>query len=257
MKETKSTARLFSVNEVPYSIRCVLYRNDSAALERVVICCHGFAGRKSNAAVRHFAEYMLARHKGLAVLCFDFPCHGEDIRKKLRLEDCTAYLDVVIRYAKTKLCANDLYLNATSFGGYLSLKYIADHGNPFRKIVLRCPAVNMYEVLAYRIMTAEDRSLIEKGKAAETGFDRKIAIDAGFLESLHAADITTLDFSTWAEDILILHGTKDEIVPIDAVRAFAEANQIEFIPVEKADHRFVDPDRMKEAIMLTEAFFEL
>ena len=244
----------FSVNATPYSIRFVMYVGEDSAFDRVVICCHGFAGHKGNAAVRRLAEHMLKKHNSIAFLCFDLPCHGEDVRKKLRLEDCAAYINTVIGYAKNELRAKELYLYATSFGGYLMLKYLADTGNPFRKAALRCPAVRMYDVLL-RIMTDEDRTLLANGKTAFIGFDRKIPVDPVFVESLRMADISGLDFSAFADDVLILHGTKDEIVPIDTVREFADKNHIGFIPIQGADHRFIDQSKMGEAITYIEAFF--
>ena len=39
----------------------------------------------------------------------------------------------------------------------------------------------------------------------------------------------------------------DEIVPIETAEAFAWDNLIEFIPVEGADHRFMDPAKMDAA----------
>ena len=46
----------------------------------------------------------------------------------------------------------------------------------------------------------------------------------------------------------ILHGTKDEIVPIGSVESFADEQLMEFEPVENADHRFQDPKIMDLAI---------
>ena len=247
----------FMIHEGQYNIPCLLYSDGGSAFDRIVICCHGFAGHKGNAAMKRFADYVLSRHKNLAVLCFDWPCHGKDTREKLNLEDCLTYLDLVIRYADTELAAKDLYLYATSFGGYLALLYIAEHGNPFQKLALRCPAVNMYEVLASGIMTEEDKMLLSEGKSVLIGFDRKIAVDPAFLASLHVSNITRLDYSPLANKTLILHGTMDEVVPITEVQSFAEANQINFIPIENADHRFTDSKKMSEAIGDIELFFDI
>ena len=70
-------------------------------------------------------------------------------------------------------------------------------------------------------------------------------------------DIRTLDYLDYAEDILILHGTKDEVVSFDAVRDFADNNLIEFVPVENADHRFQDYALMGAAIKRIIEFLEL
>jgi pimeloyl-ACP methyl ester carboxylesterase len=104
-------------------------------------------------------------------------------------------------------------------------------------------------------MTADDLRLIEKGKPARIGFHKKVEIDRVFLDSIREADLMQRDFLPYADDLLILHGTKDEIVPIETVRAFAENNVIEFIPIENADHRFQSPEKMDRVIAEVFAFF--
>ena len=247
--------KAFTINEAPYSVRCLIYHNGGTTFRRVIIACHGFGGHKGNGASRRLAEYVLSRSKDAAVLCFDWPCHGEDARKKLMLGDCDAYLRMVTDYAGRALGAQELYLYATSFGGYLGLKYIAEHGSPFDRVALRCPAVNMYAVLTENIMTEDNRALLDKGKDALVGFDRKIRITPDFLGELQSGDILGMDYLDSAESMLILHGTGDEIVPVDSVRAFAERNLIELIEIENADHRFVDLNKMTEAIKATAHFF--
>ena len=241
--------KYFDINESGCSVRCKLYCEQPKALRHVVIFCHGFGGHKDNRAAERFARFAMAKYPGTAVLTFDWPCHGADGRKKLSLADCDAYLSLVIAYARERLGAQDVSAYATSFGGYLLLKYLSEHGNPFRRVALRCPAVQMYDVLCRSIMTEENREKLARGKDVLVGFDRKIKLGADFLEELRREDITGRDFLPYADELLILHGTKDEIVPIEGVRAFAEQNVIEFIPVENADHRFMDPQIMEKAIV--------
>ena len=246
--------KAFSIHEPPINIRCVLYSGDAAA-EHAVIYCHGFAGHKGTRAAARFAEYMLPKYKNMAVLCFDWPCHGEDVKKKLCLSDCDAYLSAVIRYAKETIHASEIDCYATSFGAYLALKYAAEHGDPFRLMALRSPAVNMHGV-QYSLLTDADRAQLAKGKDVLVGFDRKIAVSPAFLAELKAADIMSEDYSGIADTVLIMHGEKDEVVPFEASRGFAEKNGIDFIPFPNADHRFSDPKLMTEAIQYVEAFFE-
>lgn len=247
--------KYFNVNAEGCSIRAKLYAPEKEEIRRVILFGHGFGGHRDNKAAERFAGHILEKNHQTAVVTFDWPCHGGDVRRVLRLEDCGAYLRLMTEYLRERWDSPALYAYATSFGGYLFLKYISEAGNPFEKLALRCPAVNMYEVLSTAIMTEENRRALEKGKPARVGFDRKIEVDGVFLESLRQADITQRDFLEQAEDILILHGTKDEIVPIDAVRAFAEENLIEFEAVEGADHRFLDPRKMDYATGRIAAFF--
>ena len=249
--------RYFEINEKGHNIRCKLYCQDPKTVSKIVIFCHGFGGHKDNAAAEKFAQRMISKYKRTATVTFNWPCHGDDVKKKLQLAACGEYLELVVNHLRQKYATDELYCYGTSFGGYLALKYIYEQGNPFRKIALRCPAVNMHEVLTRSIISSGDLDALQKGKEIPVGFDRKIPVSAAFLEELKASDICTWDFLDFAEDILILHGTADEIVPIEASFAFAENNLIEFLPVEGADHRFRDPANMETAIKEILTFFAL
>ena len=106
----------------------------------------------------------------------------------------------------------------------------------------------MYSIMKNTIIPEEEYLMIEKGKNVLIGFDRKVEIGSKFINELKKSDITQNDYTEYADRILILHGTKDEIVPFEDVKTFAKENSIEFISVEDADHRFVDPQKMDLAI---------
>lgn len=245
----------FEINEQGNNIRCKMYYFEKNAIEKAVIFCTGFAGHKDNNAANRFAEELLSEEKGVAVVVFNWPAHGDDIKKKLVLNDCITYLDLVICEIKNKMAVQKLYAYATSFGGYLLLKYISEHGNPFNKISLRCPAVNMYDVLTKVIMKKSEYDRVMKGENVEVGFDRKVIVTRFLLDEMKASDICTRDFLQWAEDIIIFHGTQDEVVPFNIDRVFAESNRIMFFPVDGADHRFQNPEHMRWANNNTMTFF--
>lgn len=239
------------------NIRCKVYYPDDMKITSMVIYGHGFAGHKDNKAAERLAEKLISKNKGFGLITFDLPCHGEDVKKKISLSECLMYYDVVVNDVKTILKAEKIYSYATSYGGFLTLKYISMHGNPFEKIVLRCPAVNMFKVVDSSLLTEEIREKLDKKKEAEIGFDRKIIINQQFLDDLKAVDLMSVDFMEYADDILILHGTKDEIVPIEDTIAFCEQNVIEFIAVEDADHRFKELKKMEYANARTIEFYGL
>ena len=240
--------KYFAINQNGSSIRCKLYYQDIKSIDAVIIFGHGFAGHKDNKAAEKLASRVQKHSANTALLIFDWPCHGDDANGKLRLSDCMKYLNTVIEYAKSSLQTKKLLGCATSFGGYLFLKYIYDNGNPFIKTVLRCPAIDMYDVLTERIMTSEELDSIRKGKPALVGFDRKVKVTKRILSELKENDICSFDFSSFKDRIAMIHGTKDEIVSFDAVKRFAEKNSIPFYPVDSADHRFTNPQKMDEVI---------
>ena len=249
--------KYFNINDAGMSIRCKLYAKDGNDVKTVVLCGLGFGSDKDNRSAARIAKHALDKNRGVAVITFNWPCHGDDVKKTLRLNDCDAYLGAVLSWIGARYPGAALFAYATSFGGYLFLKYVSEHGNPFKKIALRCPAVTLHDVLTQTIMTEADLARVEKGKPAAVGFDRKVEIDKAFLDNVKEADITQRDFLPYADDLFILHGTKDEIVPFDAVKAFAENNVIEFTPVENADHRFQSPEKMDFVIAELFAFFGL
>lgn len=249
--------RYFEINGRGHNVRCKLYYQDLHAVKRVVIFCHGFGGHKDNTAAETFANRMLSKGKGMAMVTFNWPCHGDDVKKKLCLEDCDSYLTLVLDHIRSRFQPQEIYAYATSFGGYLTLKYILEHGNPFRKIALRCPAINMHQVLTGIVAASGDQAKLQKGKDILVGFDRKIPVGSAFLNQLQENDIRDRDFLDYAEDILILHGTADEIVPFAVSRDFSENNLVELLPVEGADHRFRDKSKMDQAIGHILAFFSV
>ena len=240
--------KYFSINEKGYSIRCKMYCNDTRGIRDIVLCGHGFAGHKDNSAAQKFANKMLSKRKTTAVITYNWPCHGDDARKSLRLGECDFYLTSVLNYLRKRFNPEHLFGYATSFGGFLFLKYIAEHGSPFDRVALRCPAVRMNDALRNTIMTEDEYASIMSGKPALVGFDRKIKIDSKFLDEVKKVDLFAFDFSASKDEILILHGTKDEVISFDDVKSFADKNSIEFIPSENADHRYKNTDIMDLAI---------
>ena len=255
-QEDKNTEKYFDINEQGFSVRCKVYAKDVHNIRRAVIFGHGFGGHKDNHVCARFAEQTTSRYKDVGVFAFDWPCHGMDARNRLVLADCDAYLSIVLGTIRKTFGTEDICVYATSFGGYLTLKYITDHGNPFRRIALRCPAVGMHDVLLH-IIHPDELAKLEKGKDVLIGFDRKVKVNKAFFEEVAAADIRQRDFLDYADFMMIWHGTGDEIVPYESVRKFADDNVIEFIPVEGVDHRFRDPqklDRVHQEILKFFAF---
>lgn len=248
----------FDINRGGYSIRSRLIVNDSDKSTRtfddVVIVTHGFGSSKETAGTLHFGEHLTSKYKGFAVIAFDWPCHGMDARKKLTIEECLTYLTLVTEYAREEMKAKRIYNYSSSFGGYLTLRYLIEKGNPFTKIDLRCPAVCMYQSMM-SCLTEDDKNKLRKGKEISIGFERKMKVDKAFFEDLKSFDVMDHEYFDFADSMIILHGTKDEMIPMEESRRFAENNVIEFIPVEGANHPFQNPDHMALAIHKIIEFF--
>lgn len=240
--------KLFDINEHGLSVRCKLfYEKDLHTIEDVVIILHGFGSSKDLKSNTKFGERLTSKHKHFAALAFDLPCHGADARKKLSVHECLEYLTLVVAYAKEKLNAQRVHAYATSFGGYLVLKYLTDHENPFGKMVLRSPSIHIYRTLWERF-SEDEQHKIEKGKEVEWGFERKMKIGKAFFDELAQNDISQNEYLDFADEMLLIHGTADEMVALSEVQAFAENNVLELVTIEGADHPFSNPKLMDLAI---------
>ena len=78
----------FYINESGASIHCKLYCNDMKSVKQIVLYGHGFGGHKDNKAAEKFAKKATAKFKDFGVVTFNLPCHGDDVRKTLILNDC-------------------------------------------------------------------------------------------------------------------------------------------------------------------------
>ena len=163
----------------------------------------------------------------------------EILHRMNRRYTAAQYLELV-DYARKELHAATLYNYSTSFGAYLTLKYMAEIGNPFKKVALRCPGIHMSQ-LVKNYLSPEEMEKLEKGKEVQVGYERKMKMDKQFVDDLEKSDVRKYEYFDWADDMLILHGTKDKLAPIEDSQEFAENNVITFIPVENANHTFSDP----------------
>ena len=256
--------KYFNLSGADFDIRCKIYFSPSAqgilqeedglppvslSFSRVIVFCHGFAGHKDNRAAQLLSEKILERHSDTALVIFNWPAHGDDPHEYIVLKDCDKYLDTVVKFVQDTYHPEILDACATSFGAYLLLKYLADHGcSPFRRICLRCPAIVMHYVLTEVILPPEDLKTLSEGGHVFSGFDRLVEITPSFVEELKNEDIRKRDFSRFADRIRIVQGTKDELVPYREVVKFADRNGISCRLVEDADHRFLDPRKMDVVI---------
>ena len=251
--------KYFNVNDRGVSIRCKMIFDEIRPGGRVIVCGTGFGGHKDGKAFERFARRILKKNKGFAILTFDWPGHGDDVKKKWMPEDCLLYLDCVLAWARKRFRTDNSHLfgYAVSFGGYIFLRYFAERGDPFIRTALRSPALPMHETLSASILQPVDQAALAAGRTVPVGFDRKVPVDARLLADLQSHDVTVLDYAPLSDRLMILHGTKDEIVPMAGPAAFAQKQGISFVPVEGADHRCTDPAQMEFAIEEIIRFFGL
>jgi len=244
--------QLFSIYR-KYEICCKLFTPDNETVNNIIIGVHGFAGDKDSSMLETLAKEVC--RKNTALICFDFPAHGcspvgED---NLTVKNCKNDLRAVIDYASSKYPDAKKSVFATSFGGFITL-LLADELADFA-LVLRAPAVTMPKVLLENVLNVSEEEF-KKAGIIECGFERLLKLPYSFYEDLLLHECA-MD-NQLASKTLIIHGDRDNIVPLSDVEAFvASQSNVSLEIMRGADHRFKNVGEMEKAVELTIRFADL
>ena len=83
-----------------YEIPCKLYAPADGIIENIILGVHGFAGDKDSSMLEKLAEYACA--KNTALICFDFPAHGNSPvnEEMLTVENCKKDFCALVEYVR-------------------------------------------------------------------------------------------------------------------------------------------------------------
>lgn len=228
-----------------YEIKCKLFE-PCGEIKAVIVGVHGFAGDKESSMLSRLAE---SAKKSTALLCFDFPSHGESPvnEEKLTSKNCKADLLFVCDYVREKFPNAEKAVFATSFGGYITLLCCARLAD--FSIVLRAPAVTMPAILLENVLKISEEEFKKRGTIL-CGFERKMALPYSFYSDMEEEE--KLLKKRFDRQMLIIHGDCDDIVPPSVIYEFAKSNGgVMLRIIEGADHRFKRRGEMKKIISYT------
>lgn len=232
--------RSFLLDSAGGKIPCRAFLPEGEA-ELAVLGVHGFAGDKESSVLYKLAEALCLRRG--ALVCFDFPAHGESRApdSHLRVHRCMEDFLTVADHIRQQFPGCRYGVFATSFGGYITL--LCAERIPDFRMVLRAPAVTMAETFIRRIIPCPEEEFLAAG-GAWCGFDRKMFVNADFYRDL-------LDNPPRIPDcpLLILHGDRDDVIPFGAVERIAKAHaNVALVPFPGADHRFKGPGEVEKIV---------
>lgn len=231
------------INNTPYK----LYKAERPG--GTVVAVHGFGGSKESFAIETLAQRVCS--KGLNVLTFDLPAHGERTEgaEGLQASLCIKELMAAEDYAKS--LGSEMYAFATSFGGMCMLHRLERYPDSFKRIVLRVPAVDMDEsLLRVAHMCSADFSL---EKAKTEGFNitlgREYNIPYRFYEELQQLRCVRHS-DVWDNGrIMTVYAQNDELVSPRATEGFLSSNpKMRSLCIKGSGHRMAEPQQLDEAI---------
>ena len=220
-------------------------------INEIIIGIHGFSGDKESSVLVRLAKEFNSQDK--ALICFDLPCHGEnDNTKPLNLDECINSIKTIFDYVKNQYKSIPISVFATSFGGYLILNYLSRNDEDLHKLILRAPAVCIYNSLINVILPERGFTKSDLNKPINLGYERPILVDNKFIEDLNNSNLeharTTKNF------VYIIQGKKDDVVDYkDNDKFFTQhyPNRHKFIYFENADHRFKKPGELDRIVSET------
>ncbi len=217
----------------------------------IIIAMHGFAGDKESSCIKALEKKI--KNTKIGLIKFDWPAHGESETNgfNLTIKNCIEDLNSIIKYTKDKYKNSTLVAFATSFGGYITLLYNYYYKNTFTSIILRSPALNMYEVMQNTILTDSKRQELKSNSYFNHGFDRNIKVTKDFLNELKTNNLFELYKNEELNYITIIHGTADDVVPINDSINFSKKHNCTLYKIKGADHRYKKEGELEKVITIT------
>ena len=75
-----NNGKIFWYKNVKFNIKAKIYFLDIRSISQIVISCHGFGGNKDNSTTKKLAESLLDIYNDIAIVSFDWPAHGDDVK---------------------------------------------------------------------------------------------------------------------------------------------------------------------------------
>jgi hypothetical protein len=225
----------------------------------VALIFHGFTGNKMEP---HFIFVKLSRSLekvGIASLRFDFLGSGESDGefKDMTLSGELSDAEAILNYAKTLefVDLNRIFVVGLSMGGAVASMLAGLHPEDIAALCLWAPAGNMGQLIQERIEQIEAAGVdISSMEYFDLGGN---LVGKAFVKDVQSLDIFKIA-SSYDKQVLILHGDKDEAVPLKTSYRYLEAygGRAKLHVIEGADHTFNKYEWEKEVIEETVEFFK-
>lgn len=225
--------------------------------KKIVILIHGLSSSKesenSSCMMKYFAK------KGIGAIAYDQPGHGteEATDEILLLKNCLDSLASVEKYITEHYPNAEICYFGSSFGGYVLGIYAAKGMNTGQKAFMRCAAVIFPQMIVGDINAEPDPEVMEvlnKQGYIETMVDGKVVrFYKEFLEELKENSMTELYNGTLIEhtQFSFVHGEMDKVVPVHAVKAFAENHGYPITIIPGEGHSISDAPDSPETVART------
>jgi uncharacterized protein len=228
-------------------------KEDNSTSIPIIILAHGFSTNKNSTSIVALSENL--NNKGIATLRIDFYGHGESDGK---FEDITVSEGVddiisAIKFLKTE-GYNKIGLMGSSFGGICSILAASQSQNIF-VLALKSPVSDFVQVQKNEFSEKEILDWKLNGKRVYCP-KRNLNLNYTFYEDCEKLDVYK-DAKKIKIQTLIVHGNKDEIVPIQqSIELVKSIETSKLFVIKDADHRYSDKQSFDAVIRIISDFIE-
>jgi len=217
----------------------------------LVILCHGFLSNKNSTTNQRLTELLLPQ--GISTLRFDWEGMGESggTFKTITLSACLAQLcHLINRYASEGF--QHIGLIGSSFGGLVCILAAARYPH-LQVLGLKCPVPDFPEMLNHEFGKEAMRTWESSGTIPNLlGGTDPLPLHFSFYE-----DCCRFNAYEQAQSIriptCIVHGTKDELVPIRQIHSLEQAlacEEKDIHLIKDANHHFARPEDFRTMTVL-------
>lgn len=218
----------------------MLHLPDNRGRFPLVVICHGWGDNKTQ---RKFVRLARTLEKNrIAALRFDFEgcgdSEGDFLKATVKKE--IADLKSAIYYVKKikNIDIEKIAFVGHSMGAVICALFLAQNKVAAKIIAMWAPAFNQKELMKYWATSKEIKQWERQGYLYREGKEKIIGLD--YLRENRDKDYSSI-FKKVQLPVLIIHGSKDETVPVKFSKALAKIHKnIKLSVLVGADHKFED-----------------
>lgn len=228
--------------------------------DRIVIMIHGFTSCKECNTGQLLLRRMPA--EGIGVVCYDQPAHGKEeaLEDDFRIENCMESLATVEQHVRKTFPGKEIVYLGSSYGAYLTGLYICQRPHLGTRLMMRSGAVIMPWLFLGTPDAEPDQESL--AKLNEQGYlmlglpgEPNVKVPKGMFEDMQKPENDLMGgFGNWnhgGTQVAMVHGAKDQIIPVQCAQQFAEKYNIPLTVFEGQGHSLGDdptcPDKVADA----------
>jgi hypothetical protein len=248
----RSMIQLTSLKVGDYTLRGVIHQPEKTPAPCVILF-HGFTGSKQESSFLFTKLSRRLEKEGIGAIRFDFSGSGDsdgefqDMTFGGEVEEASA----ILHYARTLdwIDPNRISLLGFSMGGAVATQVAKRFPDQIEKLGLWAPAglMNQKASIYYQPDRVRADGTVDLGG---------LLLGRAFYEELKDWDLFK-GIDVFKGPVRILHGTKDETVPLEVGKRYLEIYEnVSLIPISGANHVFSNVDWQTILLNETVSFFK-